>query len=286
MTTEPSVQAANSADVAFPWRYAIILLAACPIANLLILPYEVEFKRLNTEPSGKIVWVSKEFAFHVERENRVEVYGLLDVGVTVVQSIVLSVLPIYLGLKLGPVVGLGWPPLKGWGSGPASFSRMLRTVLMAVALGAVAVMFTIVLWKLLPADVEAEDRRIVFPHWALTTLASIGAGTIEEVWFRLGLMTTIVWVAAKLARQSVSRQITIWFGIACAGVVFGAMHLPLAASLGTLTPVSVADVILTGLIYGAVFGWLYWRKGLVAAMTAHATQDILTKVILPLTGIV
>lgn len=29
-------------------------------------------------------------------------------------------------------------------------------------------------------------------------------------------------------------------------------------------------------------GWLYWRKGLIAAMVSHAVFDIVTKVIVPL----
>lgn len=35
---------------------------------------------------------------------------------------------------------------------------------------------------------------------------------------------------------------------------------------------------------GLIFGWLYWRKGLIAAMVCHATTDIIMKVILPSLG--
>ena len=37
-------------------------------------------------------------------------------------------------------------------------------------------------------------------------------------------------------------------------------------------------------IPGVIFGWLYWRRGLVAAMTAEAAADVLTKAVLPLLG--
>jgi membrane protease YdiL (CAAX protease family) len=33
---------------------------------------------------------------------------------------------------------------------------------------------------------------------------------------------------------------------------------------------------------GLVFGWLYWRRGLVAAMLAHFGLDLVLKVFIPL----
>jgi membrane protease YdiL (CAAX protease family) len=33
---------------------------------------------------------------------------------------------------------------------------------------------------------------------------------------------------------------------------------------------------------GLIFGWLYSRKGLIAAMVCHATTDIIMRVFLPL----
>ena len=34
-----------------------------------------------------------------------------------------------------------------------------------------------------------------------------------------------------------------------------------------------------------VFGWLYWRRGLVAAMVSHFAADFLLKAVLPMMGI-
>ena len=31
-------------------------------------------------------------------------------------------------------------------------------------------------------------------------------------------------------------------------------------------------------------GWLFWRRGLIAAMTAHAVFDLVLKVLLPALG--
>jgi membrane protease YdiL (CAAX protease family) len=44
----------------------------------------------------------------------------------------------------------------------------------------------------------------------------------------------------------------------------------------------IAQVLFENGALGVVFGWLYWRKGLIAAMTAHISQDVVTHVLFPL----
>lgn len=70
-----------------------------------------------------------------------------------------------------------------------------------------------------------------------------------------------------------------------APLLFGAAHLPQAAALGGVLPASlVAFVLLGNGIGGTVFGWLYWKRGLVAAVTAHVAADIVMYVIAPAVG--
>jgi membrane protease YdiL (CAAX protease family) len=97
-------------------------------------------------------------------------------------------------------------------------------------------------------------------------------------------MTAVVWGVARLTRRSSPGPVTLWSGIVLASLLFGAMHLAqtfrFVGSSGPLT----AAVLLGSLVLGVVFGWLYWRKGLIAAMVAHATVDVITKVIFPILG--
>jgi hypothetical protein len=44
--------------------------------------------------------------------------------------------------------------------------------------------------------------------------------------------------------------------------------------------VLVRAVLLNG-IYGTVFGYLYWKRGLESSMISHLTADLLVHVILP-----
>jgi membrane protease YdiL (CAAX protease family) len=74
----------------------------------------------------------------------------------------------------------------------------------------------------------------------------------------------------------------VWLANGLAAVLFAAIHLPQAAALfGLSAPVLV--FVLTGNgLPGLAFGWLYWRRGLLAAMAAHCAADIVMKVVLPL----
>jgi membrane protease YdiL (CAAX protease family) len=58
-------------------------------------------------------------------------------------------------------------------------------------------------------------------------------------------------------------------------------HLPRWYAIATLTPLIVATVVFLNSIGGLTFGYLYWRKGLEAAMTAHFAADIVLHVFGP-----
>lgn len=64
-------------------------------------------------------------------------------------------------------------------------------------------------------------------------------------------------------------------------VIFGLGHLPATALLTTITPIVIFRAILLNGIGGIVFGWLYWKKGIEAAMMAHFTTDLVLLVVLP-----
>jgi membrane protease YdiL (CAAX protease family) len=46
----------------------------------------------------------------------------------------------------------------------------------------------------------------------------------------------------------------------------------------------VASVLLGNCLGGVVFGWLYWKRRLLAAVTAHFAADIVLHVIAPVIG--
>lgn len=60
---------------------------------------------------------------------------------------------------------------------------------------------------------------------------------------------------------------------------FGAGHLPAVVALAPLTTVVVVRALLLNGIAGVSFGWLYWRRGLLAAMVALFSADIVLHII-------
>jgi hypothetical protein len=254
---------ANSVDARFPWAYAGALTAASIVGCVLVVPFTASLLK--------------------QMETRQIVLALMPIIMTiqVVFEIVLSIAMIALGLGLGRSLGLVWPPLDGWDAGSDRAKRLRSALLLATASG-------IVLGALFVAQAHVMGSTanpkidLKLPPWWSCLLASIGAGIREEVWLRLGLMTFFVWAITKLARRTAPAVGAIWAANVTASLVFGAIHLPQAfALLGTGAGL-VAFVLIGNGVPGLVFGWLFWRRGLIAAMVSHAAFDIVTKVIIPL----
>lgn len=99
-------------------------------------------------------------------------------------------------------------------------------------------------------------------------------GITEELLLRWGLMTALVWLPWRFlqGRQGAPRAAYFWLAIVTSAVLFGAGHLPAATALvGELTLEVVVFVVGANAAFGVLFGYLFWRYGLEAAMIAHAT---------------
>ena len=97
-------------------------------------------------------------------------------------------------------------------------------------------------------------------------------------------MSFFAWLGRFISKTPEGKPTNLVFWIAniLAAVLFGLGHLPTMASLVPLTPlVIVRTVVLNGLL-GILFGWLYWRRGLEAAMISHFSADIVLHVLLAL----
>lgn len=224
------------------------------------------------------------------------------------QAVLFTVPTAWIGLRLAPRVGLRILPAS-WGS----------ALQHGFGVGLGVGVLLVVLSSLLP--IPFPEITIRHPAWWKALLASASAGINEEIWFRLGVMTALVAAGMALLRipmasagarrewvegeepvvpamgmsdlavagdheAAVSRTPSwiFWTAGACASLLFGAMHLPQAAAITSLTPAVVAYTLLGNGIAGTVFGLLYWKRGLVAAMVAHFATDIVLHVIAPLAG--
>jgi membrane protease YdiL (CAAX protease family) len=87
-------------------------------------------------------------------------------------------------------------------------------------------------------------------------------------------MTLLVWLGTLFINRKPPSPIVIWTANVLAALLFGALHLPQAAVFLSLTAPVVALTLAGNGVPGIVFGWLFWRRGLVAAMVAHFSADL------------
>lgn len=112
-------------------------------------------------------------------------------------------------------------------------------------------------------------------------LGVLYGGLAEEVVMRWGLQATLAWAAtcavAKLAGERAARRsATLLAGvaIAMAAIGFAAAHLPALAAVAEPTPGLVVRTLVLNTVAGVLYGTLCLRRGLEAAMTAHAATHV------------
>jgi membrane protease YdiL (CAAX protease family) len=89
-------------------------------------------------------------------------------------------------------------------------------------------------------------------------------------------MTLAAWTAWRILGSPTHPTGAIyWFGIVAAALVFALAHLPFLYGVIGEPPLwlPIAAIVVNG-ITGTVFGWLFWRQGLEAAMMAHALAHV------------
>jgi hypothetical protein len=101
-------------------------------------------------------------------------------------------------------------------------------------------------------------------------------GLTEELMMRWGLLSLLAWIGWRALQRGRGepRSAIMGSAIVVAAVLFGVGHLgAVAAQLPLTTPLILRTVALNA-VGGIVFGWLFWRRSLEAAMVAHATGHV------------
>jgi membrane protease YdiL (CAAX protease family) len=104
----------------------------------------------------------------------------------------------------------------------------------------------------------------------------VGFPIIEEIHFRLFLVTVLVWLIVKLSRAPAGTLGARgwWMAIVIQGLLFGAVHA--ATGEGTLwwEPRAVQMLLEPRAVAGIVLGYVYWRWGLETSILAHVMADL------------
>jgi len=191
------------------------------------------------------------------------------------QSALIVALAVWGGVALAQQVGLHAPAFEAAALRqpvmPALEPQVLPGLIAGVPGG--LLLFAFLRWS--PPPIAALQGQFNPPMYARV----LYGGITEEVLLRWGLMTVFTWLAWRFVqRRSGAVQVrVVWLAIAASALLFGAGHLPLAhLLLGSLSLQVVLFVVGLNSSFGLLFGWLYWRRGLEAAMIAHAVTHLVS----------
>ena len=95
-------------------------------------------------------------------------------------------------------------------------------------------------------------------------------GLTEEVAARWGIMTIIVWILWRIFQKGngTPTNILVCSGILLSQTIFALGHIPALNMAGVG---NVSWSIVTIFFVSILWGWLFWKRGLEAAMIAHAS---------------
>jgi membrane protease YdiL (CAAX protease family) len=215
---------------------------------------------------------------------------------TFLQSFLLTAVLGFLGLLLSRKTRLGAPVLEyqvyrnadaagatasplSPGSSKTGLGRMLA--LSAVSgLLAGAVIAGVDLLFLHWIEIELTEA-VSTPGWWQGLLSSLYGGINEEILMRLFFLNGLLWLFTLFGRKQ-NTAWKVWIAIIVASLIFGLGHLPAARAMLVMSPLVVIRTLVLNLIPGIVFGVLFWKRGLLSAITAHFSADVLVHAVLPL----
>ncbi len=191
---------------------------------------------------------------------------------TLVNPTILMGLAVLLGTPLYHRIGLSLPIIERivYGESKIEVSSMLKGgVVGGLIAGILLVLITIISTPFMPeAFLEAQE------NMELTLAARfLYGGIVEEIMMRFGMMTVVIWIGSKAVRGLTTP--IVWIGILTSALLFALGHFPVVFSLVDQPTTSLLLYVLIGnSVGGIIFGWLYWKRGLEAAMIAHIMAHV------------
>ena len=254
----------NAKAPAYPWRLFALYSVFGVVAAVSILPYLLSLLHLSGNP--------------------LPIPLQQVVTEQIIQSAIIILPAVGLGLLMARRVKLGSPYLEALvyrKKMPHGFGNVLS---LSIALGFLtSVIIAIADLLFIRDEVLSNIGQVNAIPVAWRMLTAFYGGIDEEILMRLFFMTLVAWIVWKVQRspEKGASHTAIWIALGLSTFFFGLSHLPVTSALTDVGPwVLLRALVLNG-IGGAVFGWLYWKKGFEAAMISHFTADITLQVVVP-----
>ena len=198
---------------------------------------------------------------------------------SIVQTAILLSIAIFIGVRLAPLVRLSAPAAEALARGNSFISALKPQVLPGLIAGftaGVVILSSYLLSRpILPPVFVTRAERLNSSMPLLTRL--LYGGITEELLLRWGLLTLLAWIAWRIFQRGRGTPRAIYFvsAIVISSVVFGIGHLPIVSALEVdFTLPIVAFIVLANSLFGLIAGYLYWQKGLEAAIIAHMSTHV------------
>lgn len=198
-----------------------------------------------------------------------------------IQTGILLAIILFFGLLLAKKNNIGLHYFAQWSKKALNKTALKKDALLSMQLGLLAGLLIIGFDSLFSVFLPKFDDPVIALWKSL--LGSFYGGIFEELLLRLFFLSLLIWVFNQGWKRtnSKAKPSIIWFSILLASIAFGLGHLPATALLTEITPLVVARAIILNSIGGIIFGWLFWKKGLLPAMVAHYTTDIMLLIVFP-----
>lgn len=181
----------------------------------------------------------------------------------------LTIPSIAIGSRLSSKLAINYPPLA-----PPAKAGLQFAIANGLVLGIALLILRALLQPYLPDELPNYGFR--GPIGGL--LVSLGAAIAEEVWFRYGLLTLVFYVYLKIANTDRLSQTSALILITLIAIVFGLAHLPQLLTYGADSQFAIWATILGNVAVGILYGWCFFKYGLISAITAHFTLDLVLHV--------
>lgn len=249
----------------------VVLTEGSALASVAVLPYALSLT------SNSLERINEQLA----KQGRKPLTQAQLLALSFVQGHVTFGIAAAVGLLLGKSMGIGPAHIGSLLEGKGCNLRRAEAATYAAGGSATSMVLMVLDFTLFKSvRDEFEKKGVGEPQVWKSLLACLYGGFAEEVLMRQGLQTLL---AAGICRLVEDRAVpptggTMWSAILLSNVAFGAAHLPATRSMVALTPKVVVRAISLNSVVGVLCGYLYWKKGLEAAMIAHATADVVVHV--------
>lgn len=183
----------------------------------------------------------------------------------------LVLIMVCIGTPLHERVGLKVPTLMGWLQGRPVGAVFAGQVKAGIVFGALAGVLLVSLSFAFGDAIAADQEKLAAGIKPSLLARFLYGGITEEILVRFGIMTLVMWLAVKVLPTTAAA----WMSIVVASLLFALGHLPAVfAVIAEPSAMLYAYILLGNIVGGMFFGWLYWKKGLEAAMIGHAMAHV------------